>query len=173
LHHLHLSFIILTKLKMLFLVPLLPLSVVSSVCLRVSIAVKRYHGHNNSYKGKHLIGAGLPFQYLVHYHHGGNHGSMQADMVLEKELAESSTSRSMGIRKRLRCTRSGFKFLKPQCLPTMTHFLQQGYTYSKKATPPNNVLPTSLWEPFSLKPPHSLLIIITPPYTKWQIKVDI
>ena len=23
---------------------------------------------------------------LVHYHHGGKHGSMQADMVLEKEL---------------------------------------------------------------------------------------
>jgi hypothetical protein len=26
------------------------------------------------------------FSGLVHYHHGGKHGSIQADMVLEKEL---------------------------------------------------------------------------------------
>ena len=29
---------------------------------RVFIAVKRHHDHSNSYKGKHLIGAGLQFQ---------------------------------------------------------------------------------------------------------------
>jgi hypothetical protein len=28
----------------------------------------------------------LPFRGLVHYHHGGKHVSVQADMVLEKEL---------------------------------------------------------------------------------------
>ena len=28
----------------------------------------------------------LQFQGLVHYSHGGKHGSMQADMVLPKEL---------------------------------------------------------------------------------------
>ena len=28
--------------------------------------------------------AGLQFRDSVHYHHGGNHGSMQADMVLEE-----------------------------------------------------------------------------------------
>jgi hypothetical protein len=28
----------------------------------VSVAVKRHHYHGNSYKGKHLIGAGLQFQ---------------------------------------------------------------------------------------------------------------
>ena len=26
------------------------------------------------------------FRGLVHYHHGGEHGGVQADMVLEKEL---------------------------------------------------------------------------------------
>jgi hypothetical protein len=31
-------------------------------CFRVSIAVKRHHDQNNSYKDKHLIGAGLEFQ---------------------------------------------------------------------------------------------------------------
>ena len=52
--------------------------------VRSSIAVKRYHDHGNSYKEKHLIGAVLQFRGSVHYHHGGKHGSMQADMVLEK-----------------------------------------------------------------------------------------
>ena len=35
------------------------------------IAVKGQHDLNNSYKGNHLIGTGL-----VHYHHGGKHGSV-------------------------------------------------------------------------------------------------
>ena len=39
-----------------------------------------------THKGNHLIGTGFQFRDLVHYHHGGKHGSMQADMVLEKEL---------------------------------------------------------------------------------------
>ena len=54
--------------------------------VRDSVAVKRHHDPNNSYKGKHLIKAGLKFRGLVHYHHGRKHGSMQADTVLEKEL---------------------------------------------------------------------------------------
>jgi hypothetical protein len=35
-------------------------------------------------KRQHLIGAG--FRGSVHYHHGGKLGSIQTDMVLEKEL---------------------------------------------------------------------------------------
>ena len=54
--------------------------------LRVSIAVKRDHSHSNSYKGKHLIGAGLQFGGLVHYCHGKKHGGREADTVLKKEL---------------------------------------------------------------------------------------
>ena len=50
----------------------------SSQC---SIAVKRHHKHGKSYNRKHLHGS-----CLAHYHHGRNHGSMQADMVLEKML---------------------------------------------------------------------------------------
>ena len=52
------------------------------VLVRVSIAVKRHHHYGNSYKGTHLIGVGLQFRGLVCCSHGGNHGSMQADMVL-------------------------------------------------------------------------------------------
>ena len=43
----------------------------------VSIAVKRHH------EEKHLTGAYTPSG-LVHYHHGGKHGSTQVDMVLER-----------------------------------------------------------------------------------------
>jgi hypothetical protein len=46
--------------------------------------VERHHNHGNSYQRKHLIGAGLQFRGLVHYHYGRKHGGVQADMVLEK-----------------------------------------------------------------------------------------
>ena len=32
-----------------------------TILVRVSIAVKRHHDHGNSYRGKHVIGAGLQF----------------------------------------------------------------------------------------------------------------
>jgi hypothetical protein len=31
-----------------------------------------------------LMGLAYSFRGLVHYHHGGKHGSVQADMLLEK-----------------------------------------------------------------------------------------
>ena len=61
-------------------------SCVSSVLVRVSTAMKKHFDHSNSYKKKHLIGTGLEFRGVVHYTHGRKHGSMQEDMVLEKEL---------------------------------------------------------------------------------------
>jgi hypothetical protein len=48
--------------------------------------VKRHHDHGNFYKG-HLLGLANSLRGSVHHHHhGGKHGSVQADMVLEKEL---------------------------------------------------------------------------------------
>ena len=32
------------------------------------------------------LGLAYRFRASVHYHHGGKHGSMQADMMLEREL---------------------------------------------------------------------------------------
>ena len=32
------------------------------------------------------FGLAYTFRGLIHYRHGGNHGTMQADMLLEKEL---------------------------------------------------------------------------------------
>jgi hypothetical protein len=56
--------------------------------------MKRHHDQDNSYKGKHLIGTGLQFQRFSPL--SIMHGSMQADMVLEKELRVSSASWSEG-----------------------------------------------------------------------------
>ena len=52
--------------------------------IRVSIAVKRHHDLDNSYKGKQLK-LSYRFRGLVHYHHDRKHGNMQADMLVEKE----------------------------------------------------------------------------------------
>jgi hypothetical protein len=35
---------------------------------------------------ENIIGAGLQFQRLIHYHHGKEYSNMHADMVLEKGL---------------------------------------------------------------------------------------
>jgi hypothetical protein len=47
--------------------------------------MKRDCNHGNSYKGQHLIGLAYSFRGLVRYCNG-EHGNMQIDMVLEKEL---------------------------------------------------------------------------------------
>jgi hypothetical protein len=75
---------------------------------RVSISVKKHYDHGNSYKGKHLIEAGLQFRGIIHCHHGGKHGGLQ--------VAESSISGSVYSR------RSGpllawLDHLRPQSLP--------------------------------------------------------
>jgi hypothetical protein len=83
---------------------------------------------------------------------------MQADLMLEKELrilyldlkgetvSHIEYSRSIGD---LRAT------------STVTHFLQKGLTYFKKAIPPNSVTAYGpsiqtheLWEPYLFKPPQ-------------------
>ena len=56
--------------------------------LVTAIAVKRHHDHDhgNSYKAKHLTGAGLQLESSVHCQHDRKHGSLQVDKVQEKEL---------------------------------------------------------------------------------------
>jgi hypothetical protein len=48
--------------------------------------VKSHHDQGNSYKGQHLIGASIQVQRFSPCHHGRKHDSVQADLVLEKEL---------------------------------------------------------------------------------------
>lgn len=51
--------------------------------LRACFAVKRPLDHDNSSKGKYLIGAGVQSRGSVHYHQSGKHGGAQADVLLE------------------------------------------------------------------------------------------
>jgi hypothetical protein len=55
-----------------------------TVLVRVSSAGKRHHDYSNSYKGKHLIRAGLQFQRFSPLSSCKKHGNMQEDLVLEK-----------------------------------------------------------------------------------------
>lgn len=94
------------------------------LCLSLHfIALKRYHGHCNFYKGKHVIGAGWQFQSSVQYHHGGRDGHMQADMVLGEQRVPSK-----GNQKTLKFhTGRSPSIGDLKAHPTMTHF-QQGHT---------------------------------------------
>ena len=44
--------------------------------------MKRHRDHANPYKGKHLIGTGLQFRGLVHFHYREKQGGMQTGMML-------------------------------------------------------------------------------------------
>jgi hypothetical protein len=47
--------------------------------------MKRQHDQGNSVlKANLYLGLAYSFKGSVHYHHGGKHGRVQADMVLEK-----------------------------------------------------------------------------------------
>ena len=61
------------------------------ISVRVSVAVKRHHDHDNCYKGKHSIGvAWLQFRGSAHHHHGG--AWQQSGRHGAGEVAESPTS---------------------------------------------------------------------------------
>jgi hypothetical protein len=87
------------------------------------MAVKKYHDHGNSYKGKHLIAADLQAHRFSNYLHVGNNVRNGAG-----EVVGSSTSGPSGSRKRERHW-AWLEHLKPQNPPPVTHFLQQGDTF--------------------------------------------
>jgi hypothetical protein len=82
------------------------------------------------------LGMAYRFRGLVHYHHGTKHGSIHTDMELDE----------------LRALRLYLKAAEGDCVPhqvskptpTVTHILQQGHTYSNKATSPNSATPYGL-----------------------------
>ena len=61
-----------------------------SVLTRASIAVKRHHGHSNSYKGENLIKTDLCFRSLINHHHGENCGDRKTEIVLARLYIEIS-----------------------------------------------------------------------------------
>jgi hypothetical protein len=99
--------------------------IIAYVLIRVSNAVRRHHDQGNSYKGQHLIGAGLQVQRFSPLSSRRENSSFQAGMALEKELKalclQSKRSQEQTVSMWL-----GRGSQKPT--PTVTHFLQQGHT---------------------------------------------
>jgi hypothetical protein len=104
-----------------------------------------------SYKRKHLVGSFLQSfsplsSWQEAWQHAERHGS--------GEVAKNSTSGSAGSRKRQWANWVWLGLLKPQSPPSGTHFLQQGHTYSNKAT----INSVTYYEPMraihSFKPGH-------------------
>jgi hypothetical protein len=58
-------------------------NIVFTVSVRVSIAVKWHHDQGNSYKGQHLVGAGLQVQRFSPLSSTWEYGSVQADTAIE------------------------------------------------------------------------------------------
>jgi hypothetical protein len=96
------------------------------------------------------LGLAYWFRGSVQYHHGGKHRDVKVDMVLEKELRVLHLDLKLARRRLLQAARRRVSFQpwgkfehrpsKPS--PTVTnslqqrpHLLQQGHTYSSKATP--------------------------------------
>ena len=115
----------------------------------------------NSYKG-HLIGAGLQVQRFSPLSSKWEHDSVWASPGRHGtgKGAESSASWSGGSRRTLSHRHLGERSLPHKAEPehrtsrptyTVTHVLQQGHTYSNKATPSND---TTSHEPSLFKPPQ-------------------
>ena len=75
------------------------------------------------------------FRGLVFYHHGGKHGSIQADPVLEKEPRVLHLHLQAARRACVPYTVYFEQIRELKAHPTMTHFFQEAHTYSNKATP--------------------------------------
>ena len=58
--------------------------VLAPVLIRVSIAVKRHHDQGDSYKGQHLVGAGLQVQSFSPLSSRWEHGSFKESLALEE-----------------------------------------------------------------------------------------
>jgi hypothetical protein len=90
--------------------------------------VKRHYDHGNSYKGKPLTGAGYTFRDLSPSS-WWEHGSIQAGMMLEKELRVLHLDLQTAEGDYL----SHWEWLehrRPQSsTPTVTYSLQQGHTF--------------------------------------------
>jgi hypothetical protein len=123
------------------------------MCLSLGvIAVKIHHDQGNFYKKQHSIGTGLydVMRSSIHYQQSRKHGSIQTDMVLEKDVRVRHLDLLQPEEDWLSPRQLG-RVSKP--IPTVTDFLQQGHTYSQKATHPNSTTP---YAPSIFKPPQNV-----------------
>ena len=108
--------------------------------------MKRHHDHCNSYKGEHLIGAGLQFRGLVHFCHGGKHSGVQLDTVLEKGLRVLHLNPE-GAGGPIGLASDTSKIPSHTPSPTKTHLLIVTF-------------PVGLWGPFSFKSSQFLIFLL-------------
>lgn len=105
--------------------------------LRVFIALKRHHNHDNSYKGKHFIGLIYRLK-AVNYPLSLWQESWQHANRHSAGGAESSASWFSGSRRELCATLvRTWAYETSSHTHTVTHFLQLGHTSSNKAISPN------------------------------------
>jgi hypothetical protein len=98
--------------------------------------MNRHYDQGNSYKEQCSIGAGLQVQ---RYKSIIKAGAWQCQVRQRVGRAEGSTSCSDGKQQKTGFQGARLRALKPTF--TVTHFLQQGHTYSNKVTPPNSATP--------------------------------
>jgi hypothetical protein len=125
-----------------------------AACLRISIALKWHHDNSNSCKGRHLIGASLQFQRFSSLL-SWQEAWWPTDRHWAREVLERSTSCLIGSKKRHLAIRPGLSFQNHKSHTLVTHFFQEGQTYSNKTTHLITPLPMSLWGRFSFKPPYN------------------
>ena len=92
------------------------------------IAVKRYHCHDNVYKGKHFIGAGLQFQrfsLLLSCPEAWQHVGMEVEELRALDLDPQK-------QKNLCYTWHSLNIGDLEPTPTVTSFLQQDHTSTNK-----------------------------------------
>jgi len=105
-------------------------STILGVLVRLSIARKRHHDQGNTYRGQLLIGTALQNQ---RFSQGRKYGSVQADIVLEKELRGLHLDLE-GNKEKTVLTDSEGRGGSQSQPPQLTHFLQQGQIYSTTKT---------------------------------------
>jgi hypothetical protein len=123
-------------------------------CLsQCSIAVKRHHGHGNSYKGKHLTGVGLLFWGSLHYQHDRETWCLRRSSEFCIHISGSRKGETLSLE---------WAAWNLQANP-------QWHASLNKATPsnPSQAVPLpnaqavkhmSLWGPFPFKPPQEWLL---------------
>jgi hypothetical protein len=98
------------------------------------------------------LGLAYSFRGSFHYRLGRKYSSIQANMMLEKELRALHLDLKAARRRSL-LHLPKFEHRPSKPTPTVTHFLQQGHTYFNKTRPPND---TTSHGPSIFKPPQNL-----------------
>ena len=114
--------------------------------------MKRYHDHSNSYKRKHLIGDLLIISesesIIIMVGEGQGRGGTNGTGAVNQDILRCRESGGGGEDRGRKGEERGGKrekeetclglaeCLRPHSSPPVTHFLQQGHTYTIKATPP-------------------------------------